>query len=123
MYKNRNAADYEGVTVTRFYDGEYGNQFYQLLNLMKDFPLSNKFSFILNFNNDIPNNQILFDYDIENQDEIYPQLLDQINDIFKKIHSNQELLRILVNQLIALNSVILIPSFRTLEGYNDDCRP
>jgi len=115
MYKNRNAADHEGVAVVRFHDGEYVNQFYQLFNLMKDYPLSNKCSFILNFNNDIPNNQLLFDYDIDNQDEIYPQLLDQINDIFKKTHSNQDLLRILVNQLIALNSVILLPSFRTLE--------
>ncbi len=115
MFNNRNKADFETVPIARFFDGEFVNQFYPLFNLIKDFPISKKCLFTFNLDNDLPNKKLLFDYIIENNDDLNEQVHKQIEYILKKVKSDQDLIKIIIKQILAFRKVILIPSFRTLE--------
>ena len=94
MFRNRNKTDFESVPISRFYDEDIVNQFYTLLKVMKDYPISKECSFIFNFNNDIPNKKLLFDYTIENTYDLNEKVHKQLEDILSKVKSDQNLIEI-----------------------------
>ncbi len=96
-------------------DGEFVNKFYPLFNLMKDYPIPKNLSIILNFNNDIRNKKLILDYIFENIDNLNEEIQKLIENILKKISLDEDLIRILLDQVLTFRKIILIPSFRTLE--------
>jgi len=96
-------------------DGKFVNQFYPLINLMNENPIPKNFSIILNFNNDIPNEKLMFDYIFENKNNLDEVIHGVIEAILKQVSLDQDLLSILIDQVLPFKKIVLIPSLRTLE--------
>ena len=103
-------------------NGKFVNAFNPLYNLKQktDNPFSKTFSMILNFNCDVTNHKILFNYDFENIDDLDVDLKPTIEEILKGISLDQDLASLLIDHILPLKNVILIPSFRTLGSSEKD---
>ena len=75
---------------------------------------------ILNFNYDVTNQKIIFNYEFENIDDLNVDLKPTIEEILKGISFDQDLASLLIDHILPLKNVILIPSFRTLGSSEKD---
>jgi len=121
IYQNRNTDTprtnrREHRLKSNLRNGTFVNAFNPLhnLKLKTDNPFSKTFSMFLNFNCDVTNQNILFNYEFENIDDLDVDLKPTIQEILKGISLDQDLVSFLIDQILPLKNVILIPSFRTL---------
>jgi len=127
IYQNRNNAipetDRRKIRLkSNLVNGNFVNAFNPLFNLKlkMDNPFSKTFSMILNFNCDVTNQKILFNYEFENIDDLDVDLKPTIEEILKGISLDQDLASLLIDHILPLKNVILIPSFRTLGSSEKD---
>ena len=121
IYQNRNnntpETDHREIRLkSDLKDGKFVNTFNPLCNLKQkmDNPFSRTFSLVLNFNCDTNNQNILFNHEFENLDDLVVDLKPTVEEILKEISLNQDLINLLINHILPLKNAILIPSFRTL---------
>jgi len=127
IYQNRNNATPEtdrrkNRLKSNLENGKFVNAFNPLCNLKlkTDNPFYKTFSMILNFNCDVTNQKILFNYEFENIDDLNVDLKPTIEEILKGISLDQDLASLLIDHILPLKNVILIPSFRTLGSSEKD---
>lgn len=127
IYQNRNNATPEtdrrkNRLRSNLENGKFVNAFNPLYNLKfkTDNPFYKTFSMILDFNCDITNQIILFNYEFENIDDLNVDLKLTIEEILKGISLNQDLISLLIDHILPLKNIILIPSFRTLGSSEKD---
>jgi len=127
IYQNRNNPTTEtdprkNRLKSNLKDGKFVNVFNPLVNLKIkiDNPFSKTFSMILNFNYDVTNQKIIFNYEFENIDDLNVDLKPTIEEILKRISLDQDLASLLIDHILPLKNVILIPSFRTLGSSEKD---
>lgn len=90
------------------------------LKLKVDNPFSKTFSMFLNFKFDASNQNILFNYEFENIDDLAVDLKPTIEEILKWISLDQDFVSLLIDHILPVKNVILIPSFRTLGSSEKD---
>ncbi len=127
IYQNRNNATPEtnrrkNRLKSNLENGKFVNTFNPLYNLKlkTDNPFYKTFSMILNFNYDVTNQKILFNYEFENISDLDVDLKPIIEEILKRISFDQDLTYLLIDQILPLKNIILIPSFRTLGSSEKD---
>ncbi len=127
IYQNRNNVTPEtdhrkNRLKSNLENGKFVNAFNPLYNLKlkMENPFFKTFSMILNFNCDVVNQKILFDYEFENIDDLDVDLRPTIEEILRVISLDQDLTSLLIDHILPLKNVILIPSFRTLGSSEKD---